>query len=93
MSSATPSRRTPSARDDGSTAATTTATTTATAAWTDRLAGGVRAAAFWTSTVLPVLVVAALVIGTAGQYPVALAGVLVLNVVCALVGHGHSPSG
>jgi len=68
-------------------------TTTATAVWTDRLAGGVRAAAFWASTVLPVLVVAALVVGTAGQYPMALAGALVLNVVCALVGHGHSPSG
>jgi len=80
MSSATQSRQTPSVTDDRNTAI----------AWIDRAARGVRAAAFWTSTVLPVLVVAALVAGGA-QYPAILGGVLALNVVCAVVGHGHSP--
>ena len=81
MSSATQSRQTPSVTDDRNTAV----------AWIDRAARGVRAAAFWTSTVLPVLVVAAIVAGGAGQYPAILGGVLALNVVCAVVGHGHSP--
>ena len=81
MSSATQSRQTPSVTDDRNTAIT----------WIDRAARGVRAAAFWTSTVLPVLVVAAIVAGGAGQYPAILGGVLALNVVCAVVGHGHSP--
>ena len=81
MSSATPSRQTPSVTNDRNAAVT----------WLDRAASGVRATAFWTSTVLPLLVVAALVAGAAGQYPAVLAGVLALNVVCVVVGHGHSP--
>lgn len=81
MSSATPSRPTPSVTDDGSTAA----------AWIDRLASGVRATAFWTATVLPLFLVAGLVVGSAGQHPAVLAGVLALNVVCAVVGHSHTP--
>lgn len=81
MSSATPSRQTPSVTDSRNAAA----------AWLDRAGRGVRATAFWSSTVLPLFVVAALAAGAAGQYPVALAGVLALNVACAVVGHGHSP--
>ena len=81
MSSATPSRQTPSVTDDRSTAV----------AWGDRAARGGRATAFWTSTILPMFAVAALAAGSAGQYPIALAGVLALNIVCAVVGHGHSP--
>ena len=81
MSSATQSRQTPSVTNDRSTAGT----------WIDRAARGVRAAAFWTSTILPMFAVAALIAGSAGQYPIALAGVLALNIVCAVVGHGHSP--
>jgi len=60
-------------------------------AWIDRFASGVRATAFWTATVLPLFLVAGLVAGFAGQYPAALAGVLALNVVCAVVGHSHTP--
>ncbi|CCQ35372.1 uncharacterized protein Nmlp_1162 [Natronomonas moolapensis 8.8.11] len=81
MSSATQSRQTPSVTNDRNTAGT----------WIHRAVRGVRAAAFWTATVLPVLVVAALIAGTAGRYPAILGGVLALNVVCAVVGHGHSP--
>lgn len=56
----------------------------------DRLTYGVRATAFWTAAVLPIAVFAALIAGAAGQYPLVLAGVLALNVVCAVVGHAHA---
>ncbi|CAI49223.1 uncharacterized protein NP_2264A [Natronomonas pharaonis DSM 2160] len=56
-----------------------------------QLAAVVRAAAFWLAALLPLAVLAALVVGSLTQSPALLAGVLTLNVVCAVVGHGHSP--
>ena len=82
MSNATPSHPAPPVTDDRSIVTT----------WLDRAASGVRATAFWSATVLPLFVFAGLAIGPAGEYPLALAAVLVLNVACAVVGHGHSPS-
>ena len=81
MSSATPSHPAPPVSDDRSIAT----------AWFDRAAASVRATAFWSATVLPLFVFAGLVVGSAGEYPLALAAVLALNVACAVVGHGHSP--
>lgn len=60
--------------------------------WADRLLDSVRATAFWATAVLPLFVIAGLAAGVAGQYPFALAAVLAVNVVCAVVGHGHSPN-
>ncbi|WP_178918077.1 hypothetical protein [Natronomonas gomsonensis] len=57
----------------------------------ERLTTGVRAAAFWAAALLPLVVIAGLATGLAGQYPEALAGALALNAVCAVVGHGHAP--
>mgnify|MGYP007023713963 CR=1 FL=1 len=34
-----------------------------------------------------------LVAGPIGQYPTVLAGMLALNVVCAVIGHAHTPRG
>ena len=56
-----------------------------------RLTTGVRATAFWAAALLPLVVIAGLATGLAGQYPAALAGALALNAVCAVVGHGHAP--
>jgi hypothetical protein len=56
----------------------------------DRLRHGVRAAAFWTATVLPIVLLAAIAAGAAGQHPIALAGALAINAACAVVGHGHA---
>jgi len=81
MSSATPSHRTPSVPDDKSTAA----------AWIDRFTSGIRATAFWTATVLPLLLVAVVVAGPVGQYPGAFAVAVALNLLCAVVGHDHAP--
>lgn len=81
MSSATPSHRTPSVPDDRSTVST----------WIDRFATGIRATAFWTATVLPLLLVAVIAAGPAGEYPAAFAVAVALNVVCAVVGHDHAP--
>ena len=81
MSSATPSHPAPLAPDDRS----------AVAAWVDRLVAGVRATAFWSAAVLPLFVIGALVAGPMGQHPAVLAGVLALNVLCAVVGHEHTP--
>ena len=83
MSSATPSRPAPLATDDRSTAA----------AWIDRAVAGVRATAFWSAAVLPLVVIAAIAAVPIGQYPAILAGALALNVICAVVGHGHTPEG
>ena len=57
----------------------------------ERCVAGVRAAAFWTAALLPLLVLAALVAGAANLNPSVLAGVLALNAVCAVIGHDHSP--
>ena len=81
MSSATQSHPTPPVNDDRSTVT----------AWLDRAAASVRATAFWSATVLPLFVFAGLAVGSAGEYPLALAAALVLNLACAVVGHGHSP--
>ena len=82
MSSATPSHPAPPVSDERSTGT----------AWLDRAAAGVRATAFWSATALPLVIFAGLAVGSAGEYPLALAAVLALNVVCAVVGHGHSPN-
>lgn len=81
MSSATPSTPSPIAVDERSTVA----------AWADRFVYGVRATAFWSAALLPIFVIGALSVGAINQYPAALLGVIVLNVVCAVVGHDHSP--
>ena len=60
---------------------------------TDRLVHGVRATAFWATAILPLVVFAGLALGLAGQYPDVLVAVLAINVVCAVVGHSHSPNG
>ena len=83
MSSATPSHPAPLAPDDQSVIAT----------WIDRFVSGVRATAFWSAAVLPLFVIGALVAGPIGQYPTVLAGMLALNVVCAVIGHAHTPRG
>lgn len=57
----------------------------------ERCVAGVRAAAFWTAALLPLVVLAALVTGAANRYPSVLAGALAVNAVCAVVGHEHSP--
>ena len=81
MSSATPSHPAPRTTDDRSIVT----------AWTDRFVYGVRATAFWSAAVLPLFLMAAIAAGTISQYPVAFAGVLLLNVACAVVGHEHTP--
>ena len=50
----------------------------------------VRRLAFWGSILLP-LVYVPLVAGVGGNRPVLVAGLLALNVVCLLTGHGYSP--
>lgn len=82
MSSATPSHAAPPVTGDRSIIAS----------WSDRIAHGVRATAFWTAAVLPLVVMAGLAIGAAAQYPAALIAVLTINVICAVVGHGHTPT-
>jgi preprotein translocase subunit SecY len=61
------------------------------AAWTHRLVYSIRATAFWSAALLPLFVIGALAVGEIGQYPAILAGALLLNVVCAVVGHDHAP--
>lgn len=81
MSSATPSSHLPVDTGKRSIAADALA----------HLAYGVRATAFWTATLLPIAVLAAIAVGAAGQYPLVLAGLLAVNAVCAVVGHDHAP--
>lgn len=50
----------------------------------------VRRLAFWGSVLLPVAYVP-LLSGVAGYRPLLVAGLLALNAVCLLVGHGYSP--
>lgn len=61
------------------------------ASWLRRCVAGVRAAAFWTAALLPLVVLAALAVGAAEGNPSVLAGALTLNAICAVVGHAHSP--
>ncbi len=83
MSSATPSTPAPLAADERSTVA----------AWIDRFVYGIRATAFWSAALLPLFVLVALAVGAISQYPAVLVGALVLNAVCAVIGHDHAPRG
>lgn len=62
------------------------------AAFVDRIGYGIRAAAFWIAALLPLLVVVALAAGVGTQRPELLAAAVTINAVCAVVGHGHTPS-
>ena len=52
----------------------------------------VRGVAFWTAALLPLVLVAGLLAGPVGEQLDVIGGAIALNAVCALVGHGHSPS-
>jgi hypothetical protein len=80
MSSATPSHPAALAPNRGTIAA-----------WANRFVYGVRATAFWSAALLPLLVITALAVGAANQYPAVVAGMLTLNAVCVVVGHNHTP--
>lgn len=82
MSSATPSRFVPTAADGKHVVV----------AWAERLADAVRASAFWTAAILPLFILGAVVAGTAGQHPEALIAALVVNALCAIIGHNHAPN-
>jgi len=58
----------------------------------DVAVNGVRAAAFWTAALMPLVLVAGLFAGVAEQHMSAVGGALLVNVACAVIGHGHSPS-
>ena len=62
------------------------------AAFAGRLVYGVRATAFWTAAVLPLFVLGAVAVGSAGRYPEALVGALMINALCAVIGHKHTPN-
>ena len=53
---------------------------------------GVRAVAFWTAALLPLVLVAGLFAGVLEQRLGTVGGALLVNVVAAVVGHGHSPN-
>lgn len=53
---------------------------------------GVQAIAFWTAALLPFVLVAGLFSGVAGGNLSAVGGAVAVNVVCAVLGHGHSPN-
>lgn len=57
----------------------------------ERSVAGARAVAFWLAALLPLVVLGALATGSVNRYPAVLAGILVLNAICAVVGHGHTP--
>jgi hypothetical protein len=54
------------------------------------VASQLRRLAFWGSVLLPFAYVP-LLSGVAGDRPLLVAGLLALNAVCLLAGHGHSP--
>ena len=54
--------------------------------------GGIRAAAFWTAALLPLALLAALFAGATDPQPDVIGGAVGLNLLCAVIGHGHSPS-
>jgi hypothetical protein len=60
------------------------------AAFAARLATGVRATAFWSAALLPLVIVAALASGAVGIDTVGIA--LAVNAACAIVGHNYSPN-
>lgn len=51
----------------------------------------VRATAFWATIPLPLVVLGMLVSGVVTTAPLLVAGLVLLNVLCAAVGHDHSP--
>lgn len=80
MSSATPSRLSPATADRRRLVA----------ALADRLVTGVRAMAFWSAALLPLVIVAALFSGAVGASAVGIA--LAVNAACAIVGHNYTPN-
>ena len=50
-----------------------------------------RAAAFWTSIPLPILIFGTLATGVVASTPALVAGRALLNVCCAVFGHSYSP--
>lgn len=59
---------------------------------TSLVVDGVRAVAFWTAALLPLALIAGLFAGVVEQHLDFVGGALLVNVVAAVVGHGHSPS-
>ena len=55
------------------------------------ITSAVRAVAFWTTALLPPVLVAGLLAGFIGQQ-LDVVSAIALSAVCALVGHGHSPN-
>ncbi|QLD86711.1 hypothetical protein HWV23_13555 [Natronomonas halophila] len=60
------------------------------AACADRVATGVRAMAFWSAALLPLVIVTALFSGAIGMNAVGTA--LAVNAACAIVGHSYTPN-
>lgn len=56
-----------------------------------RLRSAFRAAAFWTSIPLPLLIFGTLVTGVVASTPLLVAALALLNVCCAVIGHSYSP--
>lgn len=56
----------------------------------ERLAAGVRATAFWSAALLPLVIIGALASGVAGEHLPVIAGALALNAVCAVIGHDYN---
>jgi hypothetical protein len=55
----------------------------------DRLLSGVRATAFWSAALLPLVIVAALASGVVDVNAVGIA--LAINAACAVIGHSYTP--
>lgn len=53
---------------------------------------GVQAVAFWTAALLPLVLITGLFTGVADQHLSVVGGALALNIVSAVIGHGHSPN-
>lgn len=79
MSSATPSRSSPATAD----------LHRLVRGCADRLLTGVRAMAFWSAALLPLVIVAALASGAVGVDTVGIA--LAINAACAVIGHSYTP--
>jgi hypothetical protein len=58
----------------------------------DTAATAVRGLAFWTTIPLPLVIVAALLTGAATAAPLFVAGLVVLNGLCAALGQPYSPN-
>jgi hypothetical protein len=56
-----------------------------------RLHSVFRAAAFWASIPLPLLIFGTLVTGVVASTPLLVAALALLNVCCAVIGHSYSP--